>query len=192
MQFPTQSSTIYKVVFMGDSGVGKTSIVQRINTSKFDINLDSTIGAAAISKDVQTSQGVISLSIWDTAGQERYRSLISTYARNANAAILCFDLSSYASFQSLESWVDELNKFCSNECLVFIVGNKADLQQHVPFPAINEWCESRQYKLFITSAKDGHGIEELVQVVGEDVVNSACQTLDNHLVLSGTKSKGCC
>ena len=196
MQVPTQSSPYYKVVFMGDSGVGKTSIIQRINTQKFDVNLDSTIGAAAISKDVLTAQGTVSLNIWDTAGQERYRSLISTYARNANAAVLCFDLSSYASFQSLESWVQELNKFSNETCVVFIVGNKSDIEQKVPLSNVSEWCQSRKYKFLVTSAKTGEGIDEMLKQIAEDVTSSGLITYENKIDIDPKKdeNKGssCC
>lgn len=170
MLISTANTLIYKVVFIGDSGVGKTSIVQRIKTSKFDGNFDSTIGASAITKEIQTPQGMITLNIWDTAGQERYRSLIQTYARNASAAVICFDLTSLQSFQSLNSWVADIRNICDVNCRIIIVGNKSDLEQCVSISLISEWCEDSHFRCIITSAKTGVGIDQLLTAMAEEVL----------------------
>ena len=193
MLIPTLDSFSYKVVFVGDSGVGKTSLIQRINTSKFEGNFDSTIGASAIQKEVETSIGVIKLNIWDTAGKEKYKSLISTYARNACAAILCFDLSSNESFLSLDEWINELQNICDINCCFFVVGNKSDLDQHVPISTVNKWCEERKYKFFITSAKTGIGIPEFIKEVAEDVIVAKEQTSEkNSPIPQPEESKSTC
>lgn len=196
MLIPTSNTLIYKVVFIGDSGVGKTSIVQRINTSKFDGSFDSTVGASAITKEVQTQQGTITLNIWDTAGQERYRSLISTYARNANAAVLCFDLTSFQSFQSLNSWITDLKNICDVNCRIIIVGNKADLEQCVPTTSLEKWCEESNFKYIITSAKSGVGIDNLISTMAEEVLLSQ-QEEDKKIdigqpILNEKTDSGCC
>ena len=100
----------FKIAFLGDSSVGKTSIIQRFYDGTFQQDQDTTIGASFIQRDMDTEHGKIQLNIWDTAGQERYRSLVSTYTRGCNAAILCFAYNDYESFDHLEDWIDELEK----------------------------------------------------------------------------------
>ena len=195
MLISSSNSLIYKVVFIGDSGVGKTSIVQRIKTSKFDGNFDSTIGASAVTKEVQTSQGIITLNIWDTAGQERYRSLIQTYARNANCAVLCFDLTSLHSFQSLNSWIADIRNICDVSCRIIIVGNKVDLEQIISDSLISEWCEDSNFRYIVTSAKSGVGIDQLLNLMAEEVLLSQQENnkkLDNNLIQNENTESGCC
>ena len=95
----------FKVVIMGDSSVGKTSILQRFHQDCFDFQMDTTIGASFLTKTINTSKGDVIINLWDTAGQERYRSLIPTYARGSNAAIICFDLTSLISFNYIDKCI---------------------------------------------------------------------------------------
>ena len=168
----------HKIVIVGDSDVGKTSIIQRYDQQTFDPASNPTIGASFLSKTVQTKNGPVVLNIWDTAGQERYRSLIPTYARGARAAILCYDVALPQSFESLDSWLEELHKFCSPDCLLFVVGNKVDLEAKVQQAVASKWASDHGAQCHFTSAKGGVGVIELFKAIADSlsVMNNYSQS----------------
>lgn len=119
----------FKLVLLGDSSVGKSSIVHRFVKDTFDELRESTIGAAFLSQTVKIKDGnedvVIKFEIWDTAGQERYKSLAPMYYRNANAALVVYDVTQPDSLSKAQSWVQELqNKVGDEELVIYLVGNK--------------------------------------------------------------------
>ena len=108
---------VWKVVFLGESSVGKTSIITRYTTGQF-LRDNATIGVAFISRQLKlSSEHTVQLEIWDTAGQERYRSLNAMYYRNTDVAIIVFDLSKFNSditFSAIDTWIEELCKYSNN------------------------------------------------------------------------------
>lgn len=168
-QMSLHDPVTHKIVIIGDSDVGKTSIIQRYDQQTFDVEMTPTVGASFLSKTVSTSNGPVVLNIWDTAGQERYRSLFPMYGRGARAAILCYDVSSMASFESLNSWLEELQKLCSPDCLLFVVGNKIDLESHVPQPMATQWANEHNAQCLFTSARAGEGVVELFKAIAESL-----------------------
>lgn len=181
----------HKIVIIGDSDVGKTSIIQRYDQQTFDPAANPTIGASFLSKIVESSKGPVILNIWDTAGQERYRSLIPTYARGARAAILCYDVASLQSFESLDSWLEELHKFSSLDCLLFVVGNKVDLVSAVPRAHANKWASDHGAQSLFTSAKTGSGIAELFKEIAESLSGIDDCNHSSHL-RPRDSSNSCC
>lgn len=134
----------FKVVVLGDKGVGKTCLVLRFIEGYFAANQPSTIGAFFLTKKFTTSDGIqCKMQIWDTAGQERFRAMAPMYYRNAAAAIICFDITDEASFTMMKDWVEELSKNVSDGKLVLAIAcTKADLETqrvclHYPFPLSN-------------------------------------------------------
>ncbi|KAJ6516228.1 P-loop containing nucleoside triphosphate hydrolase protein [Mycena sanguinolenta] len=120
-----------KIVIMGNSGVGKTSLLQRYTLNKFDPkNTTSTSGAFFVTKKVYVNGLKVRLQLWDTAGQERFRSMAPMYYRGANAALLLYDITNAATFDDIRGWLEELKKNCQPELLIYIVGSKADLSCH--------------------------------------------------------------
>ena len=114
-----------KIIFVGDSGVGKTTLINRINNEEFkDLN-ESSVGIDYYSKNIKFRGEELTLQIWDTAGQEKYRGLIPTYARNAVLAFIIYDISSKQSFENLTGWIDYLNSI--EKMPMIICGNKIDL-----------------------------------------------------------------
>lgn len=187
----------YKVIMMGDSGVGKTSIIQRFAKHTFDFSMETTVGASFLSKSVKTERGTTVLNIWDTAGQEKYKSLISTYARNANAAVFVFDLTSPSSFSNINQWYDELLKYCDlEETLIFIVGNKGDLEITVPEQSAMIWAKEHNTIYMRTSARSGSGVKDLFIHVAnsllEKIPNTIQEPLPNINDLKPEKKSGCC
>jgi small GTP-binding protein len=160
---------VFKLVLLGDSGVGKTSIVQQFESKRFDDDLESTIGASFLARELDTRAGRINLHIWDTAGQERYRSLVPTYARGASCAFICFDMSSTSTFESCGYWLAELERIGGRECVVALVGNKVDLPALVEVETARDWADEHRMKFWAVSAKSGENIEKLFQSMAEDV-----------------------
>ncbi|TFK94730.1 ras-domain-containing protein [Polyporus arcularius HHB13444] len=120
-----------KIVIMGNTGVGKTSLLHRYTQGKFDPkNTTSTTGAFFVTKKVNIDGTKVRLQLWDTAGQERFRSMAPMYYRGANAALLLYDITNASSFEDVRGWLEELKKNCSPDLIIYIVGAKADLQQH--------------------------------------------------------------
>lgn len=116
-----------KVVLLGSQGVGKTSLIGRY-IGNFD-NVSPTIGASFFNCKLNLGDMKIKLHVWDTAGQERFRSMAPMYYRNANAAMLVFDLTQYNSFAAIKGWVKELQQNVEDTMVLAVIGNKSDLHQ---------------------------------------------------------------
>ncbi|EAZ63413.1 GTP-binding protein of the rab family [Scheffersomyces stipitis CBS 6054] len=169
----------YKIVLLGDSSVGKTCLVHRFITNKFDQNTANTIGAAFITKKYTSANKPdrqLKFEIWDTAGQERYRSLTPMYYRNAKVALVCFDMNNFeTTFKTAKFWIEqiELNGAtdASDPIEIRLVGNKMDLFDK---PQPEDLTEEQQNRakdqkqetnntitFHRTSAKDGSGVTEV-------------------------------
>lgn len=118
-----------KICLLGDSGVGKSSIVLRFVRDQYKESLESTIGASFMTKHLVVDGNTFIFQIWDTAGQEKYRSLAPMYYRGAAAAIVVYDITRENSFPAVREWVSELNKNTSGSIVLAIAGNKCDLEE---------------------------------------------------------------
>lgn len=119
-----------KVVLLGDSGVGKSSIAARFCKNTFSENYDVTIGGAYMQQTVNVKGTIVKLHIWDTGGSDRFRSLVSMYYRDAMAAIVCYDLTNETSFQSVSYWTNEMQqKNNLDKFVIALAGNKSDIEQ---------------------------------------------------------------
>ncbi|XP_013785823.1 ras-related protein Rab-31-like isoform X1 [Limulus polyphemus] len=151
-----------KVVVLGSQGVGKTSVVVRYIGKAFSRHLSPTIGASFFTCKLTIQGFHVKLQIWDTAGQERFRSMAPMYYRNANAALLVFDITSYESYLNMKTWVMELRRNVEEAVVMCVLGNKCDLKSN---RAVNT-TEAQQYAVsigatyFETSAVSNEGIEE--------------------------------
>lgn len=196
----------YKIVLLGDSSVGKTSLVHRFTNGSFNENTANTIGAAFITKNFPLSNDPnrhVKLEIWDTAGQERYRSLTPMYYRSARVALVCFDMSDIqSSFERVRYWVDQMELNSSEtEKKVIVVGNKSDMYKESDsneLATIEAYCEEHQLQLFQCSAKDGKGVTELftyiVDKIDDSFFHEAHDQTDGRqrITLSSVSSSKCC
>ena len=121
---------IFKIVLVGDSGVGKTSIAEKFVDNTFSGGFESTIGVDFKTKIIDVDSKKIKLQIWDTAGQEKFRSITKSYYRAADAMVLVFDLSKKDTYDEIEGLIDEINTTNDNAAL-FLVGNKTDLAREI-------------------------------------------------------------
>jgi len=161
------SVTEIKLCLIGDSGVGKSSLVQRFVHDTFNPNLESTIGASFMTKTLIYDNRTFKFQIWDTAGQERYRALAPMYYRGAGAAIIVYDVTQEQSFQSVKSWVRELNNHGTQNIILAIAGNKCDLddRREVQQREAQSYAESMNAIFMETSAKTAHNIINLFREI---------------------------
>lgn len=211
--------SLHRVVTIGETSVGKTSIITQLVKKSFNPNEKSTVGAmfvvynqkldASTLKDdlVNTSnksngEAVVEMQIWDTAGQERFRSLGPIYYRGAEAAVVVFDFTSLNSFERLQSWISAFQDVAGTDTIIFIIGNKIDLKDkaQVTVETAQNWATERGFKFFSTSALTGQGIQEVFEQLANDIYVISHKKLlpqQPDLNLNGEKDgqekqKGCC
>ncbi|CAI4050286.1 hypothetical protein N7582_004877 [Saccharomyces uvarum] len=162
-----------KVVLLGESAVGKSSIVLRFVSNDFTQSREPTIGAAFLTKRISRNDEAIKFEIWDTAGQERFAPLAPMYYRNAQAALVVFDITNEQSFHKAQNWVEQLHERVGNHIIIALVGNKIDLlsmqnvNRAVRIEVVEDLCQRENLLYFETSAKTGENIHEVFQAIGE-------------------------
>ncbi|CAO3634280.1 unnamed protein product [Mucor hiemalis] len=119
----------YKLVFLGEQSVGKTSLITRFMYDTFDSTYQATIGIDFLSKTMYLEDKTVRLQLWDTAGQERFRSLIPSYIRDSSVAVIVYDISNRESFLNTSKWIDDVRAERGDEAIVVLVGNKTDLNE---------------------------------------------------------------
>ena len=117
----------YKIVFLGNQSVGKSSMIHRFIYDSFDESYQATIGIDFMSQKMYVEDKIIILNLWDTAGQERFKSLIPSYIKDSAVAIVCYDVTNRESFQSVEKWIEDARNLREDDVLLILSGNKADL-----------------------------------------------------------------
>ena len=158
-----------KLVFIGDSGVGKTCIISRFTQGIFENNVNSTRGASYSNKIIDVNGTPLSLDIWDTAGQETYKSLTKYFYKGAKMALLVYDITRKESFDSIKSfWYDQIKEFGDEGVILGIVGNKCDMydEEAVPEEEAREYAKSIGAIFQLTSAQNNSGINELFKNIG--------------------------
>ena len=158
-----------KIVFVGDAGVGKTSIINYYN--KINSETQPTVGANSIKCTVPYGDHIVTLNVWDTAGQENFQCLVPLFARCAQVAVIVFDISSTASFDNINSWYKQM-KDNSQVPNVILCGNKCDLKQEIPTDKLNELRDNLKCEFYRTSATLGSGIDILFSAIAECVEQS--------------------
>ena len=153
----------YKLIFLGDQNVGKSSILNRFLSDTFVEEYQATIGLDFQSKNVQIDNQDIHLLLYDTAGQEKFRSLIPMYTRDANIILLVYDITNKESFENLSLWLKDLTNININEVIVCIVGNKIDLNEkrEVSNEEGQKYAQEHDFIFQEVSAKTGDGFSEL-------------------------------
>lgn len=165
---------LFKIVLIGDSSVGKSSILQTFTTGMPAItDMKSTIGVEFSTKNVHINDVVIKMQIWDTAGQERYRAITAAYYRGALGGLLVYDISSRESFLSLEKWLDEIRKNADKDVVIIIVGNKSDKSndRKTSIAEAMTFCERMGLHYIETSALLLGDIEKAFFGIAEDIYN---------------------
>lgn len=167
----------FKLVLLGESAVGKSSIVYRFVKNTFDDLRESTIGAAFLTQSISLPElkTTVKFEIWDTAGQERYKSLAPMYYRNANAALCVYDITSRSSFSKAQDWIKELKKQAPEGIVIALVGNKNDLadsrevEEEEVLNYIETLNENDGTKIIHSecSAKSGDGVLDIFSTIAK-------------------------
>lgn len=190
----TQEDFSFKLIVMGDAGVGKTSLVNRKCYSKFDDKLPMTVGVAGVSLQLEVSGKTIELKVWDTAGQEQYSSLIPMFARGTDVCILVADATSMESVKNLGKWEDMLTTAGIRPPTVVAV-NKSDLVPKIDARTseITNEVMARFNRVMFVSAKTGEGVDPLFQLAAELALGQAVRA-GPHIRLEDTQAEnsGCC
>jgi len=161
---------LFKIVLIGDSGVGKSNLLSRFTKNEFNLESKTTIGVEFATKTVEIDGKIIKSQIWDTAGQERYRAITSAYYRGAVGALLVYDISNHQTFENVERWLKELRDHADEDIVVMLVGNKSDLR-HLRTVSTEEalaFAEEHDLAFIETSALDAGGVDTaFMNILGE-------------------------
>ncbi|KAL8712916.1 MAG: hypothetical protein Q9220_002774 [cf. Caloplaca sp. 1 TL-2023] len=159
----------FKLVFLGEQSVGKTSLITRFMYDSFDNMYQATIGIDFLSKTMYLEDRTVRLQLWDTAGQERFRSLIPSYIRDSSVAVVVYDISSLKSFQNTRKWVDDVRGERGQDVIIVLVGNKTDLgDKREVTQSMGEEEAKRCGAIFVeTSAKAGANVKGLFRRIAQ-------------------------
>ncbi|GAA0155701.1 small GTPase [Lithospermum erythrorhizon] len=202
---------LFKVVLIGDSGVGKSNLLSRFTKNEFSNESKSTIGVEFATRTISVDDKYVKAQIWDTAGQERYRAITSAYYRGAVGALLVYDVTRHITFENVARWLKELKDHTDQNIVIMLVGNKADLRhlRAVPVEESSSFAE-REGTFFIeTSALESlnveHAFTEVLTQIYRVVSRKALDIGDDPAALPKGKTvniggkddvsavkKGCC
>ncbi|KAL6544834.1 Ras-related protein RABA1f [Orobanche minor] len=203
---------LFKVVLIGDSGVGKSNLLSRFTKNEFSQQSKSTIGVEFATRSIHVDDKVVKAQIWDTAGQERYRAITSAYYRGAVGALLVYDVTRDVTFENVERWLKELRGHTDCNIVIMLVGNKADLRhlRAVPMEKAKAFAVRENIFFMETSALEAMNVEKaftevLTQIyhvvsrkaldIGDDpsaLPKGQTINIGNKDDVSAVKSTGCC
>lgn len=172
----SRKKVLLKVIILGDSGVGKTSLMNQYVNKKFSNQYKATIGADFLTKEVMVDDRLVTMQIWDTAGQERFQSLGVAFYRGADSCVLVFDVNVAKTFENLDSWRDEFliqaGPRDPDNFPFVVLGNKIDLDSRVVSQKrALAWCQAKgNIPYFETSAKEAINVEQAFQVIARNAL----------------------
>ena len=192
-------SVFFKILLIGDLGVGKSCVILRYIEGDFPGNIMSSIGVDFKLKQIELDDRLIKMQIWDTAGHEKFRTITTSYYNSAHAIIILYDITEKASFDHIKNWMIEIDKFGKQGVLKVIAGNKTDLEDNrtVNKEDAEHLAEKYGVKLWEISAKNNTNIEEMfldtiktlleknLKIAGEGVGSS----LTNNIIINKDKNK---
>lgn len=175
-----------KIILAGSHGTGKTRFLWKYKKSEGDYQTKSTIGADFIVRDMEFNDKIYKVHLWDTAGQEAYYSITAPYFRNSSGVLLFFDIADQRSFTSLDTWFKMIEDNTQVPPIIFVIGNKCDLQHRsVSMAAAEQYCRFRNVRYIETSAVTGVNVDSTVEelvgvIVRENRVNTAMKEPDKR------------
>ena len=206
MNSEQEAQIVLKLLLLGDSSVGKTSILLKYISNKFDDSSISTVGVDYMDKIIDYNKFKIKLQIWDTSGEEKFRTITKNFYRNADGLLVVFDLTKKESYDHIRSWINEA-KENNDKLKTILIGNKLDLKDEriVAIDVAKQFAEKNNLKYIETSAKDGTNINESFQAIidllfdgksSEEILHeftkqdSSLSVVDDSMEVK--KKKSCC
>jgi len=196
----------FKLVFLGEQSVGKTSLITRFMYDSFDNTYQATIGIDFLSKTMYLEDRTVRLQLWDTAGQERFRSLIPSYIRDSTVAVVVYDITNANSFHQTSKWIDDVRTERGSDVIIMLVGNKTDLSDKRQVSTEEGERKAKELNvMFIeTSAKAGYNVKQLFRRVAAalpgmestenkkvDMTEVVLRDSDNTAEIGRTADGGC-
>ncbi|ARF08354.1 Ras family GTPase [Catovirus CTV1] len=173
---------IFKIIIIGNSGVGKTNILSQYMSNIFDHNTKSTIGLEFYTKDMIINNNNVKAQIWDTAGQERFKSISNIFYAGTSGAFIVYDITDYISFLDCQKWYSELiNSRINNDIPIFLIGNKCDKNIHrqVSIETAEKFAASNNMQHYEISALDNYNIDLIFYKLTECVFNNKISQINN-------------
>ncbi|XP_071957021.1 EF-hand calcium-binding domain-containing protein 4B-like [Antedon mediterranea] len=190
---------VFKVVFIGDSGVGKTTFLHRFTTDSFKDSFCATIGVDFRIKAVKVENKIVALQLWDTAGQERFRSITKQYFRKADGVVIMYDVNTEGSFLSVRNWMNSVQDNAEEGIVKMMIGNKTDLVKENGFKAVKDdvarkLAESYDCSFLETSAKNGDNVLRAMYIIGRFLLEKEDKEIEKsvNLVEQRIDKEGCC
>lgn len=189
---------LIKLLLLGDSAVGKSSLLMRFTENKFEQNFVITIGVDFRMKTIKRGKKYLRIQVWDTAGQERFRTITPAYYRSAMGVILTYDITDEKTFDNVEYWLHNLEQHGSQDVQKILIGNKCDLpdaQRKVPASRGHDLAAKYNMQFFETSAKTGVGVDDAFNHVADLIVETKYKDeeppqLANNVSIQGQDGPG--
>ncbi|KAJ8449084.1 hypothetical protein Cgig2_004139 [Carnegiea gigantea] len=197
---------LFKLVLIGDSGVGKSNLLSRFTRDEFNVESKPTIGVEFATRSLNIDGKIVKAQIWDTAGQERFRAITSAYYRGAVGALLVYDVTRHVTFQNVWRWLKELREHTDPNITVMLIGNKCDLRHLVAIPTQDGRSFAEEESLYFTetSALESTNVDkafievlsQIYRVIGKKAIgagqNATGEKIDIGKEVSAIKKGGCC
>jgi small GTP-binding protein len=193
IQAESSSKETVKLLMLGDSGVGKSSLMIRFTSATFSQQMMGTTGIDMRVKQMTFHNKHVNIQIWDTAGQERFHSIARTYYRGAHGIILAYDVTDRTSFTNISFWLEDINKY-TKSVHILLVGNKIDLSPVVREEEGKAFAENKGIPFILTSAKNDENVQDAFQHLIGTILESGIATTGEKKKLKdrNKQKKGCC
>ena len=172
---------LFKTIIIGDSGIGKSSILYRFADDVFNEGYISTIGVDFKMTNILIDGRVIRMQIWDTAGQERFKTITTSYYRGSHIIFLCYDITDKESFYNLDRWYTEIRRYANENVKIILCGTKSDLvfKRQVTHEEGKAYAEKYNFEFYETSAKKNINIDEIFEKSSREFLNTFMNNLNN-------------
>ncbi|XP_051534777.1 ras-related protein ORAB-1-like isoform X1 [Myxocyprinus asiaticus] len=181
---------LFKLLLIGDSGVGKSCLLLRFADDTYTESYISTIGVDFKIRTIEMEGKTVKLQIWDTAGQERFRTITSSYYRGAHGIIIVYDVTEQESFNNVKQWLEEIDRYACENVSKLLVGNKSDLSSKkvVDFTTAKEFAEPLKIPFLETSAKNANNVEKAFLTMSSEIQKRiGTDSVQNETVKMGSK-----
>ena len=163
---------MFKILLLGDSGVGKSSLLLRYTKNEFISDMRSTIGVEFALKYITIDNYQLKIQIWDTAGMERYRSITNAYYKGAKGVIVLYDICRKKSFENVDKWIDDFKSKADDDAVIILIGNKSDLddKREVSKEEGESKAQMNKFAFMETSAKDNNNVQKGFETLFGEIV----------------------